>query len=46
VVLNEGEIAEIGSHEKLIAANGLYAKLQKSLISAEPDAYKTRRNIR
>ena len=27
IVLNEGEIVESGSHEALLAKNGLYAKL-------------------
>lgn len=30
LVMNEGDIVEVGNHEQLIAKNGFYAKLYQS----------------
>ena len=35
VVLNAGQIAEVGSHQELLAANGLYAHLYYLQFSKE-----------
>jgi subfamily B ATP-binding cassette protein MsbA len=35
VVLNAGQIAEVGSHQELLAANGLYANLYHLQFSKE-----------